>query len=148
MRIILQREVENLGAPGDIVEVKDGYARNFLIPRGLAVQASRGALRHSERMRVLHESRQVREREEADALATRIAKTPVRIAAQAGEEGRLFGSVTSQDIAEALARSLERDVDRRKINLAEPIRSTGTHVVQVHLHPEVNADLTVEVVGQ
>jgi large subunit ribosomal protein L9 len=148
MRIILQREVENLGAPGDIVEVKDGYARNFLIPRGLAVQASRGALRHSERMRVLHESRQVREREEADALAARIAKTPVRIAAQAGEEGRLFGSVTSQDIAEALARSLERDVDRRKINLAEPIRSTGTHVVQVHLHPEVNADLTVEVVGQ
>lgn len=148
MKVILQRDVEKLGGPGDIVEVKDGYARNFLIPRGLAIQVSKGALRHAERMKDLHGARLVRQKQEAETLAGKIAKTPVRIAAQAGEEGRLFGSVTSQDIAEALARSLGQVADRRKINLKEPIRSTGTHVVQIHLHPEVNADLTVEVVAE
>jgi large subunit ribosomal protein L9 len=148
MKIILQRDVEKLGGPGDIVEVKDGYARNFLIPRGLAVQASKGALRHADRMKDAHAARQSRQKQEAETLAGRIGKTPVRIAAQAGEEGRLFGSVTSQDIADGLARSLGQKVDRRRINLGEPIRSTGTHVVQVHLHPEVNADITVEVVAE
>ena len=148
MKVILQREVEKLGAPGDVVEVKDGYARNFLIPRGLAVQATKGALRHALRMIDGRDVRARRERQEADALAARVAKTPVRISAQAGEDGRLFGSVTSQDISEALVRSLGHGVDRRRINLPEPIRSTGTHVVRLHLHPEVNADLTVEVVPQ
>ncbi len=148
MKVILQRDVDNLGSPGDIVEVKDGYARNYLLPRGLAIAATRGALRHAERMKQAHESKLVREREQADALAGKIVKTPVRIASQAGDEGRLFGSVTAQDIADALSRALGEGVDRRRIHLDEPIRSTGTHVVQVHLHPEVNAPLTVEVVAE
>ena len=148
MKIILQRPVDNLGEPGDVVEVKDGYARNFLLPRGLAVVATRGAVRHAERARSGHEARQAREREEAEAVASRIAKTPVQIGARAGEEGRLFGSVTAQDVAEALARSLGQEVDRRRIHLEDPIRSVGTHEVQIHLHPEVNARLTVQVVAQ
>lgn len=148
MKVILQREVENLGSPGDVVEVRDGYARNFLLPRGLATRATKGTLRHAERARTAREARAVRELEEARALAARIGKTPVRVTTQAGEDGRLFGSVTAQHIAEALSRTLGETVDRRRIHLEEPIRSTGTHEVQVHLHPEVDASLTVDVVGE
>jgi len=148
MRIILQQPVDKLGEPGDIVEVKDGYARNFLLPRGLAIAASKGSAANAERMRVAHEAKVARARDEADAMAARISKTPIQISAQAGEEGKLFGSVTAQDIAETLSRSLGEEIDRRIVRLAEPIRSTGTHEVQVHLHPEVNAALTVQVVAQ
>jgi large subunit ribosomal protein L9 len=147
MRIILQREVESLGEPGDIVEVKDGYARNYLIPRGMAMQATKGALKHAERVRHQHEARQEKAMGEARALAERIEKTPVQVQAQAGEEGRLFGSVTAQQVAEALERSIGEAVDRHEIRM-EPIRSTGTHAVTIHLHPEVNATLTVQVVAQ
>lgn len=148
MKIILQKPVDKLGEPGDIIEVKDGYARNFLLPRGLAIAASKGAAANAERMRAAHEAKISRARDEADAMAARISKTPIQIAAQAGEEGRLFGSVTAQDIAETLSRSLGEEIDRRIVRLDEPIRSIGTHEVQVHLHPEVNAPLTVQVVPQ
>jgi large subunit ribosomal protein L9 len=147
MRIILQREVESLGEPGDIVEVKDGYARNYLIPRGMAMQATKGALKHAERVRQQHEARQEKALGEARTLAERIEKTPVQVQAKAGEEGRLFGSVTAQQVAEALERSIGEAVDRHEIRM-EPIRSTGTHAVTIHLHSEVNATLTVQVVAQ
>lgn len=147
MRIILQKEVDTLGSPGDIVEVKDGYARNYLIPRGMAIQATKGALKHAERVREQHEVRQEKELNEARTLAERIEKTPVQVQTQAGEDGRLFGSVTAQQLAEALERSIGETVDRHEIRLEEPIRSTGTHAVTIHLHPEVNATLTVQVVG-
>lgn len=148
MRIILQKEVDKLGAPGDIVQVADGYARNYLIPRGIAAPATKGAVRHAERLKSGHEERLRRTKEDADARAARLTKVPIRIAAQAGEEGRLFGSITAQDVADELAKEFGEPMDRRRIHLDEPIRSLGTHEVNVHLHPEVEAKVTVEVVAR
>jgi large subunit ribosomal protein L9 len=148
MKIILQREVEKLGDPGDIVQVADGYARNFLIPRGLAAPATKGAVKHAERLRSGHEERLRRAKAEAEATAARLAKAPLRISAQAGEDGRLFGSITAQDVADELSKTLDEQVDRRRIHLEEPIRSLGAHEVQVHLHPDVDATVTVDVVAR
>jgi large subunit ribosomal protein L9 len=148
MKIILQKEVANLGAPGDVVQVADGYARNYLIPRGMAAPASKGAVKHAEQMKAGHEERQKKARGEAEGLAARLAKTPVRLVAQAGEDGRLFGSITAQHVAEQITQQLEESVDHRKIRLPEPIRSLGTHTVTVHLHPEVDATVTLDVAGQ
>lgn len=145
MRVILQREVERLGAPGDVVEVADGYARNFLLPRGLAVRATKGAVGHAESLRRAHGERMARARAEAEALAQRLTASPLRVRGRAGEGGRLFGSITAQDLAEEMKRAWDLTVDRRQIHLEEPIRSIGVHEVRVHLHPEVNATLSVEV---
>lgn len=147
MRIILHKEVDNLGSPGDIVQVADGYARNYLIPRGMAAPATKGAIRHAERVKAGSAERERKGREEAQVLAARLAKTPIRLTAQAGEDGRLFGSITGPHIAEAMAAQLGETVDHRRIRLEEPIRSLGAHTVAVHLHPEVNARLTVDVVA-
>ncbi|MGH2674479.1 MAG: 50S ribosomal protein L9 [Actinomycetota bacterium] len=146
MKIILQKAVETLGEPGDLVQVADGYARNYLIPRGLAAPVTKGALRHAERLRSGQDERLRRQRAEAEAVAGRLTKTPVRIAVQAGEEGRLFGQVTAHHIAEALGEQLGEKVDHRRLNLGQPIRSVGAHQVTIHLHPEVDATLTVDVV--
>src|SRR5919201_1270345 len=114
MRVVLQRPVENLGQPGDVVEVADGYARNFLVPRGLAVKAHKGMVRHSESLKRAHEARLSKQREEFDALAQRLAaEGPLRIWARAGDEGRLFGSVTAADVAEAIQAQHGVAVDRR-----------------------------------
>jgi large subunit ribosomal protein L9 len=145
MKIILQREVEKLGAPGDVVNVADGYARNFLVPRGLAVPASKGAVRHAESLKRAHGERVAKARKEAEALAERISGSPLKVRAKAGEGGRLFGSVTAADLAEELERQTGEGIDRRMIHLDEPIRSIGAHEVRVHLHPEVNADISVEI---
>jgi large subunit ribosomal protein L9 len=148
MKIILQREVEKLGAPGDVVDVADGYARNYLIPRGMAAPALKGAVRHAERLRRAHEQRVTRGRDEAQALADRLTALPIRMKAKAGEEGRLFGSITVSDVAGELERVAGDAIDRKRIHLPEPIRSVGSHEVVVHLHPDVNASVTVEVVAQ
>jgi large subunit ribosomal protein L9 len=145
MRIILQREVEKLGVPGDVVNVADGYARNFLVPRGLAIPASKGAVRHAERLRRAHEDRVAKARKESEALAERISGSPIKVKAKAGEGGRLFGSVTAADLADELERQTGQVIDRRMIHLEEPIRSVGVHEVRVHLHPEVNAPISVEI---
>ncbi|MGH2724319.1 MAG: 50S ribosomal protein L9 [Actinomycetota bacterium] len=147
MKIILQKEVENLGGPGEIVQVADGYARNYLIPRGLAAPATKGAIRHAERLKSGHEERLRRAKAEAEATAGRLSKAPIRLTSRAGEDGRLFGSVTAQDIADEVTRSLGAEIDRRQIHLEQPIRSTGAHEVKVHLHPEVDASVTVDVVA-
>lgn len=148
MKVILQKPVSSLGQAGEVVQVADGYARNYLIPRGLAAPATKGAQRHAERVRAGHDERLRRERAEADVLAGRLTKAPVRIAAQAGEEGRLFGQVTPHQIAEAMAEQLGERIDHRRIHLAEPIRSIGVHEVQVRLHPDVEATITVDVVAR
>jgi large subunit ribosomal protein L9 len=148
MKVILQKRVESLGAPGEVVQVADGYARNYLIPRGLAAPASKGALRHAERVRTGHEERVKRERAEAEVLAGRLAKAPVRISAQAGDEGRLFGQVTPHQVADALGEQLGERIDHRRIHMAEPIRSVGVHEIEVHLHHEVDAKITVDVVAR
>ncbi|MGH2739831.1 MAG: 50S ribosomal protein L9 [Actinomycetota bacterium] len=148
MKIILQRQVANLGEPGEVVDVADGYARNFLIPRGLALRASGGALRHAERVRAVREGSAERDRETAEARVAELERSPVRVSAQAGEDGRLFGSITAQQLAEELSKTVGWRIDRRRIALDEPIRSTGVHTVRVHLHPEVNATVTVQVVKE
>ncbi len=148
MRIILQREVDKLGNPGDVVDVADGYARNYLIPHGLAAVASKGAVKHAERLRQTHELRVRKTLAEAQSVAEKLSATSVRVKARAGEDGRLFGSITVNDLAKELQARAGTALDRRQIHLAEPIRSVGTHEVTVHLRPEVNANVTVEVVAE
>ena len=148
MKVILQRTVDRLGDPGDVADVADGYARNYLIPRGLAVKAEKGTVRHAESLKRAHETRTRAQKGEFETLAARIIQVPVVVAARAGEEGKLFGSVTGADIAEALSAQAGVQVDRRDVHLDEPIRSVGTHEVKVHLHPDVDPVITVDVEPQ
>jgi large subunit ribosomal protein L9 len=148
MKLILQKEVDKLGVPGDVVDVADGYARNFLVPRGFAIAASKGAVKNAERLRSAHETKVSKARTEAEAVAARLTAVSVTISAKAGEEGRLFGSVTPERLAVEIERATGAAVDRKQLHLDEPIRSTGTHQVRIHLHPEVNATIPVEVVAE
>lgn len=149
MKIILQKPVDNLGNPGDIAEVADGYARNYLIPRGMAVKAEKGALQQAESLKRAHVSRLSKQKGEYEAIASKlIAAGTLTIAARAGEEGKLFGSVTGADIAEAVSAQAGVALDKKDVYLDEPIRSVGTHEVRVKLFHEVEPVLTVEVVAQ
>ena len=149
MKVILQKSVEALGNPGDVAEVADGYARNYLIPRGLAIKAEKGAVKHAESLRRAHVSRLTKQKGEYEAIASAlIAAGPVRVAARAGDEGKLFGSVTAADIVDAVAAQAGVTIDRKDVSLDEPIRSVGTHEVRVRLFFEVEPVLTVEVVAQ
>jgi large subunit ribosomal protein L9 len=147
MKVILSDDIETLGRKGDVVNVADGYARNFLVPKGKAMLASKGALRQAEEMRRAREEFERKLKEEAAERVTRLGAQSVYISARAGEGGRLFGSVTKSDIARALKDQLEEDIDRQLIRLDDPIRTIGSHSVEVHLHPEVNAMITVEVIA-
>jgi large subunit ribosomal protein L9 len=148
MKVILQKTVDRLGDPGDVADVADGYARNYLIPRGLAVKAEKGTVRHAESLKRAHATRTRAQKGEFETLAARIIQVPVVVTARAGEEGKLFGSVTGADIAEALSAQAGVQVDRRDVHLDEPIRSVGTHEVKVHLHPDVDPVITVDVEPQ
>lgn len=148
MKIILQKTVERLGDPGDVTDVADGYARNYLIPRGLAIRAEKGTVRHAESLKRAYEARKEAQKGEYETLAARLTRTPVVVTARVGEEGKLFGSVTAADIAEALSSQAGVPVDRRDVHLDDPIRSVGTHEVKVHLHPEVDPIITVDVQPQ
>jgi large subunit ribosomal protein L9 len=149
MKIILQKPVEKLGEPGDVAEVADGYARNYLIPRGLAIKAHKGAAKQADVLKQAHTARLSKRRGEYEAVASRlIASGPLTIAARVGEEGKLFGSVTAAEIAEAVGAQVGVAVDRRAVHLDEPIRSVGTHEVRVKLFHEVEPVLTIEVVPQ
>ncbi len=148
MKVILQREVDKLGVPGDVIEVADGYARNFLIPKGLAASASKGAVKHAERLREAHEKRQRAAVEAAQVIADRLNSTPVRIQAKAGEDGRLFGSITIHRLADEIEKIAGAEIDRKQIHLEEPIRSVGAHEVAVHLHAQVDATVAVQIVAK
>lgn len=147
MKVILSNDVEALGHKGDVVTVADGYARNYLIPKGIAMLASKGALKQAELMQRARAERAEKDKAEAAARVATLAASPVYISARAGEEGRLFGSVTKADIARAIQDQLEQEVDRHLIRLDDPIRTLGSHSVEIHLHEEVNALVTVEVVA-
>ena len=147
MRVVLREDVDNLGRKGDLLDVADGYARNFLVPRGLAIKATRGVVQQAEAMRRNREVREVRDRSHATEVAQRLATTRIEVKARAGEGGKLFGSVTSGDIAEAVLAQTEVELDRRKISLAEPLKELGTVEVPVQLHTDVEATLTIEVVA-
>src|SRR4029079_8411967 len=148
MKVILQKPVEKLGDPRDIVEVAAGYARNYLVPHGLAVRAEKGALKHAENLKRAHVSRQSKEKVEFEAVAATLIASKVLIAARAGEEGKLCGSVTAADIAVAIAAQTDIRVDRKDVHLEEPIRSLGTHEVRVHLFPDAEPVLTLEVTAE
>lgn len=145
MRVLLKSDVKGLGAAGELKEVADGYARNYLIPRGLAVPATEAVLKEVEARRQARARRVAHEQEEARRLAERIAAQPVVVAVKAGEKGRLYGAVTAADVAEALARQIGQPVDKRKVDLAEPIRHLGTYQVAVEVARGVDARVTVEV---
>jgi len=146
MKIILQKPVDKLGVPGDVVEVADGYARNYLMPRGLAVKATKGGVKHVDSLQRAHTVRVNEEKAEAEQLAQRLIASPVQVTAHAGDEGKLFGSVTPSDVAEAIERQLGVRLDRHDVHLDEPIRSVGVHEVRVHLSAEVDPVISVEVV--
>ncbi|MCZ7527800.1 MAG: 50S ribosomal protein L9 [Acidimicrobiia bacterium] len=146
MRVLLRADVDNLGRKGDLLEVAEGYARNYLVPRGLAIRATKGAVKQAEAMRRNREAREVREREAATELAARLTGVRIEVRARAGEGGRLFGSVTAADVAEAVEAQTGVQLDRRKLGLSEPVKELGPVEVPVKLHADVEAFLQVEVV--
>ena len=146
MKVILRADVANVGRKGDVLDVADGFARNYLVPKGLALRASAGALAQAATMRRARDTRDLRDREAAEAVAGRLAGVALRLPAKAGAEGRLFGSVTTADVADALAAQAGVEVDRRRVHLDEPIKSLGTHEAVLRLHAEVEVRVPVEVV--
>ncbi|HMC51250.1 MAG TPA: 50S ribosomal protein L9 [Acidimicrobiales bacterium] len=146
MRVVLRSDVDNVGKKGDILDVSDGFARNYLIPKGRAIRATPGVVAQAAAMRRSRDHKDARDRESAEVVARTLVSTVVRIPARAGAEGKLFGSVTSADVATAVAAQAGVQLDRRRLAMEEPIRSLGTHEVPVKLHPEVEFRVTVEVV--
>ena len=145
MEVILREDVKDLGKAGDLVKVKIGYARNYLLPRGLAYEATAGNKKRIAAETKARTTRLAAERSGAVALAAELRATVVTLIGKAGEEGRLFGSITAHDIADGLAK-LGHTVDKRKIDLEHPIKTLGDHMVPLKLHPEVVAEIRVSVV--
>ncbi|HEX6568748.1 MAG TPA: 50S ribosomal protein L9 [Acidimicrobiales bacterium] len=148
MQVILRTDVRDLGKRGDILDVADGYARNYLVPKGLAMKATTGATAQAAGMRRARDQRDAQDRAAAEALATTLVPKVITVAARAGSEGKLFGSVTAGDIASAIEAQTNVQIDRRKLVLAEPIKSLGTHVVPAKLHADVEFPVTVDVVAE
>ncbi len=146
MKLILTHEVDNLGAPGDVVEVKDGYGRNFLMPRGFAVRWTKGAAKQIDSLKKARDVREVRDVSHAEQIRSQLEELTVRLPARAGDTGRLFGAVTVSDIAAAIKDAGGPEVDRRRIQVAQPIKSLGSHQVSVRVHDEVAATVHVDVV--
>ena len=147
MKLILTQEVTGLGAAGDVVEVKDGYGRNYLVPRGLAIRWTRGGERTIESIKAARSSREVRDLDHAKEIKAKLEGATVNLSVRAGEGGRLFGAVTVSDIAGAIAETLgEGAVDKRKIMVGNPIKSLGSHQVQVKVHDEVDAVVNLNVI--
>jgi large subunit ribosomal protein L9 len=150
MKLILTQEVTGLGAPGDVVEVKDGYGRNFLIPRGFGIRWTKGGERTVDSIKAARTSREVRDLDHAKQIKAQLESAPVDLPVRAGESGRLFGAVTVGDIAGAInaATSSGKDtIDKRKILLGNPIKSLGSHQVTVKVHDEIDATVTLNVVS-
>jgi large subunit ribosomal protein L9 len=146
MKLILTHEVTHLGAPGDIVEVKDGYGRNYLLPRNFAIRWSKGAARQVESIKAARDARAIHDLDEAKAIKGRLESGPVNVPVRAGEGGRLFGAVTVADIAEALE-AAGGAVDKRRIEVGNPIKSLGAHTVSVRVHNDVTAQVKLNVVA-
>ena len=147
MKLILTQEVTGLGSSGDTVEVKGGYARNYLLPRGLAMLATRGAEKQVDSLRRARAARDVRTLEEAQAVAGRLSGLTVTLPARSGDGGRLFGRITTADVAAAVTAAGGPELDRRRIELPSSIKTTGQHTVTVRVHPEVSTTLAIDVVA-
>lgn len=146
-KLILTNEVTGLGTAGDIVEVKDGYARNFLLPRGLATPWTKGGQRQLDSIRSARSKRAIESLEEAQSLRDLLQSKPVVVSERAGENGRLFGAVSTKDIAEGVKAVFDKDIDRRAVEFAAPVRALGEHKATVRLHEDVVANLLVQVVA-
>ncbi len=147
MKIILTQDVDNLGAPGDIVDVKDGYGRNYLVPRGYAISWTKGAEKQITQIKRARGAREIRGREHADEVRAQLEALTVNYTAKAGEAGRLFGSVTTADVAAAIKAAGGPLVEKRAIELEGHIKQLGDYPVRVSLHPEVEATVTLHVVS-
>ena len=147
MKLILTQEVTGLGAPGDVVDVKDGYARNFLEPRGLAHSWSKGAEKQITSIRKARKAREIESLDEAKAIRDSLQSKTVTLTAKAGNGGRLFGAVTTSEIADAVKAAGAPAVDKRKVEVGQPIKALGNYTVQVRLHPEVTAAISIMVVA-
>jgi large subunit ribosomal protein L9 len=147
VKVILRADIDRVGKKGDILDVADGYARNFLVPRGLALKATDGALDQAAAMRRARDVRDAAERSAAEDVARQLVPQVISVSARAGAEGKLFGSVTAVDIADAVQAQTGLALDRRKIHLDEAIREVGTHRATAKLHPDVEFPITVEVSG-
>jgi large subunit ribosomal protein L9 len=147
MKLILTQEVSGLGEPGDVVEVAGGYGRNYLVPRGLAMRWTRGGEKQVELIRRARSARDIRNLDEAQEVAGKLQRLSVRLQVRAGSSGRLFGSVTPADIATAVKAAGGPELDKRRIEVGNPIKTVGSHKVAVRLHPEVSATVTIEVTG-
>ena len=147
MKVILTHEVSNLGTAGDVVDVKDGYARNFLFRRGLATGWTKGAQKQVDSLAKGREVRAVKSLEEAQSIKGNLEAKPVTVPAHAGKEGRLFGAVSTADIAAAVKDAIGTTLDKRKIEVPTPIKTTGAHEALVRLHSEVQAKVTLNVVA-
>jgi large subunit ribosomal protein L9 len=145
MKVVLRSDVDGVGNKGDICDVSDGYARNFLLPKGLALKASKGAESQAESMRRSRDTQDAAARAAAQEVASTLVPTVITVSAKAGAEGKLFGSVTTADIADAVLAQTGIELDRRQLHLDEPIKTTGTHTVPAKLHAEVEFPVTVEV---
>ena len=145
MRVVLRTDLDNLGKRGDIREVADGYARNYLLPKGHAIVATKGVEVQAEAMRRARDLRDARDREAAELVARTLVPQVIRIPARAGADGRLFGSVTAADVVDAVSQQAGVELDRRRLRLEDPIKSLGTHEVPVKLHSDVEFRVTVEV---
>ncbi|MCA0328666.1 MAG: 50S ribosomal protein L9 [Actinobacteria bacterium] len=147
MKLILTQDVSGLGAPGDVVEVKDGYGRNFLLPRGLATPWTKGGEKQVAQIKRAREVREVRDLDAAQAIKASLEGLKVKVPARAGDTGRLFGAITVSDVVSAVEAAGGPAVDKRKVTIVSPIKTTGSHKVEVRVHPEVLANLTVDVVS-
>jgi large subunit ribosomal protein L9 len=145
MKLILTQEVGGLGAPGDIVEVKDGYGRNYLVPRGFAIRWTKGGERTIDSIKAARATREVRDAEHAQEVKTKLESTTFQLPVRAGEGGRLFGAVTVNDIATAIT-AAGAEVDKRKILVGNPIKSLGSHQVTVKVHDDIEATVNLNVV--
>ncbi len=145
MKLILTQEVTGLGAPGDVIEVKAGDGRNYLVPRSLAMPWTRGSEKQIELIKRARAAREIRSFDDAREAASRLGSLRVRLQTRAGSGGRLFGSVSTADIAEAVRNAGGPELDKRKIEVKNPIKTIGSHQVAVRLHPEVSARLDIEV---
>ena len=145
MIVILKQDVPGTGKAGEVVKVSDGFARNMLIPRGLALEATEGNVRSLEKQQELQRKKAAESKAHAEAQAEELKSKKVVIKAKAGDGGRLFGAITSKDISEAIKEQLKFDIDKKKIELESPIKSVGTYSVNLKLYPEVKGSLSVEV---
>ena len=148
MKVILRTDVSELGKRGDVLDVADGFARNYLVPKGLAMKATDGAAAQAASMRRARDQRDAQDRSAAEQLATTLVPKVITVAAKAGSEGKLFGSVTTSDISAAIEAQTNVQIDRRKLVLPEPIKTLGTHVVPAKLHTDVEFPVTIDVVAE